>query len=403
MKQKEGSKFQTGNVITTSVAHFFHDVYSSFLAPVLPLLIENMGISMFQAGTLSVFQRIPTLFNPLIGILAEKVKSRFFVILTPAITAIVMSLIGLAPTYGILVIIMLIAGLSSAFFHVPSPVMIRKVSGNRPGFGMSLYMVGGELARTAGPLAIVGAVSLWGLQGTWTLMFFGIAASVVMYFRLKDIELRKDFSSNKQGKHYVKLFKTFLPMFGSISLFTFFFGAVKSSLTLFLPTYLKLEGYSLWVAGLSLSVLQFAGVAGTFFAGPIADRIGNWRLMRIVAVVTPILMLVFTQVSVGWGIPLLILTGIFLFAPGPVLLSVVNSSRTEHLTFLNGVYITINFFLNALMVMIIGWIADLIGLKNTYLLSVGIAFLAIPFIWRMKKESYTDEVSDLNTEDRDKK
>ena len=331
-------------MISTSVSHFFHDVYTAFLAPLLPLLIEKMGISLFQAGTLSVFQRMPTLFNPFIAILAERVKARYFIILTPSITAISMSLIGLAPNYGVLVVIMLVSGLSSAFFHVPSPVMIRKVSGDRPGFGMSFYMVGGELARTAGPVAVLGAVTIWGLSGTWKLMVFGIATSVILYLRLKTVDLRPDSHHQKNARKYGKVFREFLPLFRSLSLFTFFFGAIKSSLTLFLPTYLKFEGYSLWYAGISLSILQLAGVAGTMFAGPLADRIGNRRMMRIISLATPALMLLFVEVNPVYGIPVLILMGIFLFSPGPILLSVVNSSGTPHITFLNGVYISINFF-----------------------------------------------------------
>ena len=38
------------------------------------------------------------------------------------------------------------------------------------GKGMSYYMVGGELARTAGPMIILGVISWWGLEGTWRLI-----------------------------------------------------------------------------------------------------------------------------------------------------------------------------------------------------------------------------------------
>jgi len=380
-------KFQTANVLSTSIAHFFHDIYTSFLAPLLPLLIDKLGISLFQAGTLSVFQRIPTILNPLIGILAERVSSRYFIICTPAITGIFMSLIGVAPSYIFLVLIMMVSGLSSAFFHVPGPVMIRKVSCDRPGLGMSLFMVGGELARTAGPLVILGAVSLWGLEGTWRLAPLGIIASVVLFYRLKDIEIRQDFSQDKEKPDYFKVFKKFIPLFTSVTGFTFFFGAIKSSLTIYLPTYLNLEGgHSLWFAGASLAILQGAGVAGTLLAGPLADRIGNRALLRIVALATPLLMLLFTQVNVFWGIPVLIVLGVILFAPSPVILSVVNNTKTKHLTFINGMYFTINFLLNAIMVMVMGKIADGIGLELAYLISVGIGMAAIPFIWSLKEQ-----------------
>jgi len=385
---KNKAEFQTADVVAASVAHFFHDVYTSFLAPVLPLLIDKLGINLFQAGLLSVFQRIPTLFNPLIGIWAEKIKSRYLIIFTPGITAIFMSLIGVAPAYIFLIVLMLFSGFSSALFHVPGPVMIRKVSGNRPGLGMSLFMVGGELARTAGPIAILGAVSLWGLEGTWKLVPFGLIASIVLFFRLKDVEIRRDFSKDISQPDYWAVFKRFIPMFQALTGFTFMFGAIKSSLTLFLPTYLKFEGHSLWFAGASLAILQAAGVAGTLLSGPIADKIGNRKLLRIVAVVTPFIMFAFTQVEGVWGIPLLIIIGIFLFAPNPVLLSVVNNTKTSHKTFINGLYFTINFLLNAIMVMFVGWLADRIGLDLTYKLSVIGGVLAIPFIWSMKSETY---------------
>ena len=386
MAKSDISKFQTANVLTTSLAHFFHDIYTSFLAPLLPLLIDKMGISLFQAGTLSVFQRVPTILNPFIGILAERVSSRYFIIVSPAITGIFMSFIGVAPSYIFLVLIMMVSGLSSAFFHVPGPVMIRKVSCDRPGLGMSLFMVGGELARTAGPLVILGAVSLWGLEGTWRLAPLGIIASIVLFFRLKDIEIGQDFSKDKVKPDYIKVFKEFVPLFTSVTGFTFFFGAIKSSLTLYLPTFLKFEGHSLWFAGASLAILQGAGVAGTLLAGPLADRIGNKTLLRVVAIATPILMLLFTQVNVFWGIPVLIVLGIALFAPSPVILSVVNNSKTKHLTFINGMYFTINFLLNAVMVMLMGWIADSIGLDMAYLISVVIGLAAIPFIWSLKEQ-----------------
>ena len=387
---RKNPSFQTTNVVTTSIAHFFHDVYTSFLAPLLPMLIDKLGINLFQAGVLSVFQRIPTLFNPLIGILAERAHARYFIILTPAVTAIAMSMIGLAGNFSLLVLIMLVSGLSSAFFHVPGPVMIRKVSGDKPGTGMSLFMVGGELARTAGPMAVLAAYSLWGLEGTWKLMPFGILASIVLFFRLKDIEIRKDFQQRAVKTNYFRVFRNLTPMFLSLSGFTFMFGAIKSSLTLFLPTYVDGEGYSIWFAGAALSILQGAGVLGTLISGPLGDRFGNRRMMRIVAVATPLLMLAFTQVNPLLGIPILIVLGIFLFAPNPILLTVVNSTDGPNKTFVNGIYFTINFLLNSLMVMIMGFLADKFGLELAYQLSVAGGVLAIPFIWRMKGEGYSE-------------
>ena len=136
--------------------------------------------------------QVPALLNPYLGTLADRISVRYFIILAPGITAVSMSLIGMAPSYGVLLILLLIAGFSVAIFHVPAPVMVARLSGSKKGRGMSFFMTGGELARSLGPLAAVGAVSLLGLEGFYPVMIFGILASIWLFLRFKDIPIRTD-------------------------------------------------------------------------------------------------------------------------------------------------------------------------------------------------------------------
>ncbi|MBT6614216.1 MAG: MFS transporter, partial [Deltaproteobacteria bacterium] len=39
------NNFQTVDAVAISITHLLHDIYSSFLAPILPLLIEKLSIS----------------------------------------------------------------------------------------------------------------------------------------------------------------------------------------------------------------------------------------------------------------------------------------------------------------------------------------------------------------------
>ena len=142
--------FQTGQVVSMSICHFIHDVYSSFLAPLLPLLIKKLSLSLTEAGFLTTVMQVPALLNPYLGTLADRISVRYFIILAPGITAVSMSLIGMAPSYGVLLILLLIAGVSVAIFHVPAPVMVARLSGSKKGRGMSFCMTGGELARSLG-------------------------------------------------------------------------------------------------------------------------------------------------------------------------------------------------------------------------------------------------------------
>ncbi len=342
-----------------------------------------------MAGLLDVFRRIPSLANPFLGLLADRVCIRYFIILTPGITAVLMSLLGIAPTYAFLAIVLLLSGVSSALFHVTAPVMMRHVSSGRIGRGMSFHMFGGELARTLGPLIILGAVSLWGLEGTYRLVPFGIAVSVFLYFSLRDVTVTREpivEGDHGAGRTLVRL----LPFFVSITGIFFCRAAMKAALTIYLPTYLTSRGASLWLAGISLSVLQLSGAGGTFLAGIVSDRIGRKMTLLVISAVSPFLMWLFSALNGRFVIPVLAVTGFFLFASSPVLLALVHDIDSKRMSFINGVYMTLNFTLNSLMVLIVGFAADRMGLDLTYKISALAAAVSIPFVIFMKPVGRVD-------------
>ena len=380
MKSKTG-KFQTGNVILLSISHLIHDIYGSFLSPILPLIIEKLGINYTLAGMLSLFQRLPSLINPFIGILADRIQMRYLVILCPAITAVAMSLIGVAPSYFVLATMLLVAGLSSALYHVPSPVMVKKVSGELTGRGMSFYMLGGEMARTLGPLTILGAVTIWGLEGTWKLMPFGLAASLILWWRLHNIQVREDVKRIESPVHPWRALKKLLPFFAAITGYMFFRALLKSSMSTFLPTFLTGEGGTLWEAGIVFSVFQLAGAAGTFVAGTASDKIGRKRALAIMAITTPLAMLAFLQTDGILSIIFLVTTGLLIFGITPVMLAMVQDTDTDHPAFINGIYMTLNFTMSSLAVFLAGFLADLVGLEKMFYAATGLSVLSLIFIF----------------------
>ena len=379
--------FQRSNVILLSITHHLHDVYSSFLAPLRPLLIEKFGITLAMASLWDLFQRIPWLLNPLMGMIAEKTAARYFVIITPAITAVSMSLLGVAPSFTVVSILLLVMGFSSAAFHVPSPVMVKKVSGNKTGKGMSYFMFGGEMARTIGPLVITGAVSLWGLEGTWKLIPFGLLASLILYFKLRNIKISTDLKKEEKKPGYWSSTKKLIPFFLILIGITFFRAIMKSGLTAFLPTYFYTDkGETLWFANSALAVFQLAGAIGTFFSGTISDKIGRKTALLIISIITPFLMALFVQSTGVWSFVFLLLLGFFMFAPGPVLMALVQDVSKDLPVFMNSLYMTISFSTSAISVVFAGLMGDWLGLEKTYLISAIIALGAIPCVLLLKSK-----------------
>ena len=381
-------KFQTGSVLTISIAHLIHDVYSSFLAPLLPLLIDKLSISYSMAGFLTVVQRLPAFLNPLIGIIADKIAIRYVLIISPAITAISMSLLGVAPSYTLIAVLLLVAGLGSAMFHVPGPVMIKFIAGNRIGKGMSFFMLGGELARSIAPVFILGAVSIWGLEGSYKVMPIGVLASVILFFKFRNIKISEELKHRAEEKttSIKSTFRKHLSLFIKIAGIYIFISLLKSVFTAFLPTFLTGEGNSLWEGGIALALLQLTGAIGAFMSGTISDKLGRRNTLLITSIVAPILTILFLLTKGLLLFIVLILLGFFLISSTPVILAITNELKSEHPGFINGIQMTINFVTGALSVFIVGFMGDLFGLYTTYIACALLSLLSIPFILSLKKK-----------------
>jgi len=368
-------------IATVSSAHLVQDTYSAFLAPILPLLIEKLGMTLVMSAFLDIARKVPSLLNPFFGLLAERSDARYFVILSPALTAVCMSLLGTTSSYALLLVLLTIAGVASTLFHIPSPGMIKAAAGEKLGRGMSYYMVGGELARTVGPLIVTGGISLWGLEGTWRLMPFGMVASLILYYKLRAFQFReRQFAKKSEKGDALAEVKRFLPLFGAMGGFMFFQSAMKMAVTLYLAVYLTQQGFSLWVASSALALLQFFGVIGTFLSGTLSDKIGRQTTLVIMSSGAAVTMSAFLFSTTLYTLfPLLALLGIFMFANGPIMLSVIHELDTKMPIFINSVYMSINFSISSIVVLAMGMFGDTLGLTLTYAIAAVLAFVAIPF------------------------
>jgi len=285
---------------------------------------------------------------------------------------------------------------------------MRKVSGKRVVTGMSFFMLGGELARSVGPIVILGAVSLWGMKGTFRLIFFGIAGSTFLYFMLKNLPkekrpdkrslLAKDDSKASASTHleidmerkYLSGLKDVLKrhkrLFIILSGIVFSKSVIASPFTAFLPTYLTSRGSSLWLAGISLSVLEFAGAAGTFASGVFSDFIGRKWMLLLITILSPAFVVLFLISHGIFILPSLVLLGFFIFSASPVIMALVQDSEREYPASANGIYMMINFVINSFVILLIGIVGDRIGLENTYKICLVLSLSGIPFVLLLKND-----------------
>jgi FSR family fosmidomycin resistance protein-like MFS transporter len=370
--------FQTGEVATIAGGHFVHDSYSAFIAPLLPLIQERLATNYTLTGSLAIYAQLPSLINPFIGYIADKVSLRYFIILAPAITATLMSFMGLAPDYLTLSLILLAAGISIAAFHAPAPAMIARVSGQRIGTGMSIFMASGELGRTVGPVFVVAGVSWFGLEGIWRLMFVGWAVSGILYLRLRHVSARPTSGTSISLALIMPKVRQIFPFLMLLMLAQ---TLLVSSLTTYLPIYMSdVQEASIWLSAASLTILEGAGVVGALATGTLSDRFGRFRILTILLFLAPLFMLAFLYSPNSLSLPFLILLGLTAISPTPVLLAIVQDNFTENRALANGLFLAANFLIRAFGIWAIGFTADQFGLATAFLWSAILGFLALPAV-----------------------
>lgn len=375
------TSFETGPVLLLSFSHFVHDIYSSFLAPLLPLIIEKLSISLGAAGILSTALQLPSLLNPVIGLFADRTNPRWFIITAPTLTAVPMSLIGLAPSYGVLLFLLSIAGLSTAVYHVPAPVVVSHHSGPKIGRGMSFYMAGGEAARMLGPIIAVGFVTLFGLRNFYPIMLFGLLSSVLLYVKIEDGQTasRRKQAGSSLLAPWREMKQVLLPLFGILTAKAF----MHSAMAVFLSVYLTKATGNLWIGGSGLAVYEGFGIAGVLSAGSLSDRFGRKKILFLATLCAPTATALFVLSSGFFSVLMLLLVGFSLLSVQPVMLAVIQEQARDNPAAANGLFMMVSFAATSASTVIVGFIGDLAGLDAMYLISGALGLFALLFVFKI--------------------
>ncbi len=355
--------------------HFAHDVFTAFFAPLLPIIRETIGISFAEAGVLTALQRVPALANPLLGVIADRRGQRVMLVLAPSLSAVAMSFIGVAGSRWSLGLMLLVAGIGSALWHVPAPVILGRLGGRRLGLGMSLFMVAGEGARTAGPFVALGLVSWLGPIGLTALLPLAFATSLALLWATRDLERHAPRPKVADGER--EPWAPLVRLFAAIALVIGGRAFLVAALATYLPVFVVERGGSVWLGGAALGLLQGAGAAGALASGTLSDKLGRRRVLLIVAVLSPPAMLAFVHASPAMMAPLLIVLGLLAFSSNPPLLALVQEKAGSRPALATGIFMALGFVLRSGVVVLVGAVADARGLATAFELAALLAICAV--------------------------
>jgi FSR family fosmidomycin resistance protein-like MFS transporter len=375
------SRLNVRTVLLLSGAHFVHDAYPAFTGVMLPLLIEKLSLTIGQAGLMATGIRWTTMLQVPMGYLADRVDSRYLVIAAPAVTAICVSSIGLAPSFLAVFVLLLIAGLSHAAFHPASAAVVTRLSGGRWGRGMSYFMTGGELGRALGPLYIAAVLTAVGLSWSWIAVIPGVIASVLLYGRLRGragaTAVRFRHPAGAVRESLARSRRGLVPLSVAIG----FRSVAHNAIAGFVPTLAVLQGADIAYAGASVAAYEVGGTIGTFAGGILSDRFGRravlaWGLALGVPGLAAALLLVPGPLQLA----VLGLGGFFLLSASAVHLVAIHELLPDNRSLATGIFYFVSSAASIVTLISVGVLADQAGLQQAILVGLGVAALALPAI-----------------------
>jgi len=261
-----------------ALTHGVNDAYTSFLSPLLPRIMDKMGLSIALAATLATTLSLAaSLLQPLMGYLSDRYGRRVFVVSGPLLSAIFLSLIGVPASFAVLVLLLVLGGMGSAVFHPPGASMAARVSeGKGSGLRMSVFSLGGSLGWALGPLAAVGLVGWVGLEGLWLAMIPGILVAAAVFPLLPPGRPHDSARLPPSPRRILAQLRGPLGLLFGISIVGAF--AQRVFLTM-VPIVAARAGASEAQGALALSLYLGAQVLGTLMGGLLADRMDRGKLL----------------------------------------------------------------------------------------------------------------------------
>ena len=339
-------------------AHMIVDGYGNIFAPLLPLLIPRLGLSLFAVGTLTMlFQIAASVSQVAFGHVADRWRPRVLITCGPILAVGVLSFIGTATSPAMLAAILIAGGLGAAAFHPPAAALAHQLGGTRPGLTMSVYITGGTLGFSLGPLLFAPFAGRFGLEWTPLLAIPGLAIVGFFAVRAPAITLH---AGSSGGFGALRPYARPLALLYAIVVLR---TMTAIAFATFMPVLLTRRGMSLAASGTAVAAYLFASGVGGFLGGPAADRFSA-RTVIALSLVLSVPFLFAAPFVTGWRfIALVAIGGLFLQSTLPVNVTFGQSIAPVSAATVSSLMMGFAWGMGGLTVPIVGLVADRVGIE----------------------------------------
>jgi FSR family fosmidomycin resistance protein-like MFS transporter len=294
--------------------HFIGDFFQSFIRPMLPVLADKFSLNLTQVGMITgIATFMAFLIQPIFGYLADRYRIRLILLIGSSAGAICIPLVGIAPYFGIVLLLIGMGSISSAIYHPTAAGMVSVYAGRRTGLSMSIFGLGGTLAFAVGPIVFAGYITLWGLHRLPYLTLLGLSVFVLLFVLIPASDGARLTQRDFIGSLRESIGEVWKPVV-IIWAIAFSRAFVEQALLTFMPVLTASEGHSLVSVGSILSLFTVGGSVSAIVSGHLVDRIGYKPVYLFSFALSSPCMLLLIHGS-GWKVyPMAFLCGFLLLA-----------------------------------------------------------------------------------------
>jgi MFS transporter, FSR family, fosmidomycin resistance protein len=367
-------------LLAIGFCHLLNDAIQSLLPAVYPILKNSFHLDFGQIGLIALTSLVTaSLLQPLVGHFTDRSHKPYSLAVGMGFTLVGLLILSRAPDYRTVLVAAALVGIGSSVFHPESSRVARMASGGQLGLAQSIFQVGGNAGTALGPLLAAFVLP----RGQSSIAWFSLVAllAIILLARIgawakkgwasqrKFQKIRAD--ENTQPAAAVahsrlpeKRVAFSLAILIALMFSKFFYLASLNSYYMF---YLISKFHvSLQSAQLHLFVFLGAVAVGTFFGGPVGDRIGRkYVIWYSILGVLPFT-LVLPYANLFWTSILSVVIGLILASAFSAILVYAQELLPHRVGMISGLFFGFAFGLGGIGSALLGRLADYTSIDFVY-------------------------------------
>jgi len=346
------------------LAHFAHHLAIAFIQPLTPFIRDQFSLNYVQVGWIISAFNLSYGFSHLpAGWLSDRIGPRLMILIGISGMAIFTILIGLSPTYLIMIVFVVLLGAMGGGYHpAASPVISASVGRENQGRALGLHQIGGSASFFLTPFLAVAIARVLGWRGSLISMAIPVFIIGIVLFVILG---RMGYA--QQAHKAAALPQAGPRASGSLRrLVTFItLGVLLQVLVISVASYIPLFAVdslqtSAETGALLLSFFHFAGLWAGPAGGYLSDRVGTVPVMLAVSLIAGPALYLLSLGSLSWSVWLvLLISGMCMYIGMPVTEAyIITHTPVHRRSTILGVYYFASRGGSGLTIPLLGYLAD---------------------------------------------